>query len=111
MHSWIKEFPFPITVCNEKGIIVEMNDASVKAFQDDGGETLIGSNLLECHPESARSKLEELLSTPRNNMYTIEKNGVKKLICQSPLYTEGKFSGIVEISIILPSDTPHFIRR
>jgi transcriptional regulator with PAS, ATPase and Fis domain len=111
MHSWVKEFPFPVTVCNEKGIIVEMNDASVKAFHDDGGERLIGSNLFECHPEPARTKLEELLRTPRNNIYTIEKNGIKKIICQSPLYTEGNFSGIVEISIVVPPDTPNFIRR
>jgi len=83
-HLWIKSFPAAITVCDVHGVILEMNDKAVDSFKEDGGEELIGANLLQCHPEPARSQLEEMLRTQRQNIYTIEKCGVKKLIYQTP---------------------------
>ncbi len=49
------------------------------------------------------------------NSYTISKNGVKKLIHQTPWYkigNDGKkmVGGLVEVSIVLPDDMPHFDR-
>lgn len=109
-HAWIKEFPAAVTVCDADGIIIEMNAKAIKTFENDGGEKLIGSNLLDCHPEPSRSKLKELLSLQKKNVYTIEKNGIKKLIYQAPWFTNGKFSGLVEISIEIPFEMPHFVR-
>ncbi len=109
-HEWIQEAPIAISVADAQGFILEMNRKSIDVFAADGGEELIGKNLLDCHPEPSRSKLQALLETPRNNLYTIEKAGVKKLICQMPWYREGVFSGLVELAIELPSDMPHFIR-
>lgn len=48
--------------------------------------------------------------TPTTNTYRIEKAGVKKIIHQSPLYENGVFSGLIEISLELPQSLPHFIR-
>jgi PAS domain-containing protein len=110
-HAWIKSFPAAITVCDIDGIILEMNDKAIDSFQEEGGEQLIGTNLLDCHPEPARSQLEEMLSAQRQNTYTIEKRGVKKLIYQSPWYDEGKYSGFVEITLPIPFVMPHFIRK
>jgi len=109
-HEWIKEFPAAITVCNQEGIILEMNDQSIKTFLNDGGEKLIGKNLLDCHPEPARSKLIKMIETQNKNIYTIEKNGIKKLIYQCPWYREGKYCGFVEVSLEIPKELPHFIR-
>lgn len=109
-HTWIKSFPAAIIVCNVSGIILEMNDRAIDSFKEDGGEKLIGTNLLNCHPEPARSKLEEMLRTQRQNFYTIEKRGMKKLVYQTPWYENGKYSGFVELSLPIPSDMPHFIR-
>jgi len=44
------------------------------------------------------------------NVYTIEKAGIKKMIYQTPWYQNGKVAGLVEISIEIPFDMPHFIR-
>ena len=55
-HEWIKEFPAAITVCDKEGFILEMNDKAAKTFEKDGGYKLIGSNMLDCHPDSARKK-------------------------------------------------------
>jgi transcriptional regulator with PAS, ATPase and Fis domain len=109
-HEWIKEFPAAITVCDTEGIILEMNVKSAKTFEKDGGLKLIGSNMLDCHPEAARTKTERLLAAREKNVYTIEKNGVKKLIYQSPWYRNGEYAGFVELSLEIPSELPHFIR-
>jgi transcriptional regulator with PAS, ATPase and Fis domain len=109
-HPWIKEFPAAVTVCDTEGTILEMNDKAAKTFEADGGTALIGSNMLDCHPGLSRQKTERLLAAKIKNVYTIEKNGVKKLIYQSPWYKEGEYAGFVEISLEIPLDMPHFIR-
>lgn len=76
-HLWVEEFPAAITVCNSKGIILEMNDRAVRAFHEQGGKKLIGKNLLDCHPEYARAKLRQLMEARQRNVYTIQKR-----VCQ-----------------------------
>jgi len=109
-HDWIKQFPAAITVCDCKGVILEMNDKAALSFESDGGYTLIGKNLLDCHPEPARSHVERMLDSCEKNVYTIEKNGVKKLIYQCPWFEDGQYAGFVELSLEIPFDLPHFIR-
>ena len=87
-----------------------MNDKSCETFEKDGGKKLIGHNLMDCHPEPAKLKLAELLETQRKNVYTIEKDGKKKLILQSPWFEKGIYKGIVELSLEIPFEIPHFIR-
>jgi hypothetical protein len=109
--AWIKEFPAAITVCDESGIILEMNDRSCLTFAADGGAGLIGKNLLDCHPGSAREKVAALLKSGSSNCYTIEKGGIKKLIYQSPWFEGGTYRGFVEISLPIPEQMPHFLRE
>jgi PAS domain-containing protein len=108
--SWIKEFPAAITVCDADGIILAMNDKACASFAEDGGAALIGTNVLACHPEPARTKLAALLASGSTNIYTIEKNGVRKLIYQSPWYDNGIYAGFVELSLPIPEKMPHFVR-
>jgi len=107
---WTKEFPGAITVCDLAGVVVEMNDQSADAFEKEGGRALIGTNLLDCHPEPSRTKLQAMLTTPQVNAYTIEKNGCRKLIYQAPWYENGRHCGLIEISLPLPEALPHFVR-
>jgi transcriptional regulator with PAS, ATPase and Fis domain len=109
-HYWIKEFPGAVTVCDPEGIILEMNDKAAKGYENKGSRKLIGSNVLDCHPEPARQKTERLLAAKEKNVYTIEKNGIKKLIYQSPWYNEGLYAGFVELALEIPFEMPHFIR-
>lgn len=76
--TFAKELPFALTVCDTKGIILFMNDRSIKTFEKYGGADLIGQSLFDYHPEAAAKKLCELLDTATSNAYTIEKNGMKK---------------------------------
>ena len=109
-HPWVQEFPGAITVCDPDGIILEMNDKALRTFQEQGGAALIGTNMLDCHPEPARTKTRELLDSRRTNVYTIEKRGQKKLIYQAPWYRDGEYAGIVELSLEIPWEMPHRIR-
>jgi hypothetical protein len=97
-------------VCDGDGIILEMNDRAAVTFAADGGRALLGSNVLDCHPEKARAQLVEMLAGGRRNVYTIEKQGVKKLIYQSPWYRDGAYAGFVELSLEIPFELPHFVR-
>ncbi len=54
--------------------------------------------------------MERLFETRVLNAYTIEKNGVRKLIYQSPWYRGGEFAGYIELSLPVPADMPHFDR-
>ena len=108
--DWIQQFPASITICDRDGVLLEMNDRAAEVFAADGGRELIGRNMLDCHPEPARSKTQRLLETQATNVYTIEKHGVKKLIYQAPWYADGEFAGLVELAIELPSELPHFVR-
>lgn len=108
--QWVREFPAAITVCDADGVLLAMNDRAALTFEKDGGRALIGKNMLECHPEPARSKTRSLLDTKQKNVYTIEKNGVKKLVFQSPWYRNGEFAGFVELSLEIPFEMPHFVR-
>ena len=111
MESWLDEDEAAITICDLNGIILYMNERSKKSFAkyDDSGVS-IGSSLIECHPEPARTKLRNMLEIPQTNVYTIEKNGVKKLIRQSPWYRDGIFSGVTEVSFVIPQDMAHHVR-
>lgn len=108
---WSDEFPSAITIADKNGIIFYMNDKAAATFEKWGGKALIGKSLYDCHSEASREKLRNLILTHGSNSYTIEKNGVKKLIHQSPWYQNGEYAGIVEISIVLPEMMSHFVRH
>lgn len=107
--EYFKEAPISVTVCDKNGKILDMNDKSVSTFVKDG-KSIIGNSLLDCHPEPARRKLLGLLANHNVNCYTIEKNGIKKMIYQSPWFENGEFAGYIELSMEIPFDMPHYVR-
>ena len=107
-HPWVKIFPVKIEVCDTNGILLEMND---RAEAQEGDRQLIGANILDCHPEPARTRLKQLLESGQPNIYTIEKRGQKKLIYQAPWYIDGKYAGFVELALDIPETMPHFVRK
>ncbi len=107
-HAWVKEFPGSISVCDPDGVLLEVND---RAVAQDYSLDLIGTNILDCHPEPARTRVKQLLQGGQPNIYTIEKKGQRKLIYQSPWYQDGVYAGFVELSLEIPENMPHFIRQ
>ena len=109
-NTWINDFPAAVTVCDNEGIIIEMNEEARRVFAKYGGAALIGQNLMDCHAPKSRDIIRHLLDTGEKNVYTITKNGQKKLIYQSPWFENGRVMGLVEISLPLPKDMSHFDR-
>ncbi len=88
-----------------------MNEKSEHIFERDGGKDLIGKSVFDCHPEPASTKIKEMLSAGSTNVYTIEKNGKKKIIYQSPWRNENAVGGMIEISFEIPIEMNHFVRE
>jgi transcriptional regulator with PAS, ATPase and Fis domain len=111
LPAMAKELPFAITVCDTEAIISYMNDRSISTFQKYGGADIIGTSLFDYHHGPSAMKLRELLDTKTKNAYTIEKNGIKKMIYQSPWFNNGQFAGLIELSLEIPMEMAHFVRQ
>ncbi|MHB8137931.1 MAG: diguanylate cyclase [Smithellaceae bacterium] len=106
-QNWFDEISVGITVCDAKGVIISMNDRAALIFKKSGGRELIGKNMLTCHPADTQKKILDLLETKKPNAYTVENNGIKTLLYQTPRYEGGQFAGYVEFIMALPEQLAH----
>lgn len=109
--EWAEELNIAVTVCDLKGIVLYMNGKAAKSFSKEGGKELIGKSLMGCHSEKSQKKIAELMANTSTNVYTVEKNGIKKMIYQTPWFVNGKAEGLVEFSMEIPSEVAHYIRE
>ena len=109
--EWIEKLDGNVIVSDAAGKVIYMNEKAIAAYEKDGGRDIIGRDLMECHSESSRKKILEMMTGGKNNVYTIEKKGKRKIIYQSPWFVDGNFRGIVEFSLEIPLEMPHFIRE
>jgi len=108
MPEWSKEMNCAVTVCDTEGMILYMNDKAKATYIKHGN--LIGKNLMDCHNERSKNIIRHLLDTGGKNAYTIEKNGIKKMIYQTAWCEKGIVRGLVEISMEIPEEMPHYVR-
>lgn len=109
LPEWSRDLNCAITVCDADCRIIYMNDLSRKTFARHGD--IIGHNLLDYHPERACAIIRRLLETGGTNCYTIEKGEVRKMIYQTAWRQQGKVAGLVEISMVIPAEMPHYVRK
>ena len=106
---WADEVDCAVTVCDTEGVILYMNEKARATFAKHGD--LIGRNLFACHSERSREMIRRMLATGGTNAYTIEKQGVRKMIYQTAWKEHGEIRGLVEISMEIPAEMPHYIRK
>ena len=106
--DWAKEMNGAVTVCDKDGVVLYMNDKAKETFASYGD--LVGKNLMGCHSERSKEIIRSLLESGGSNAYTIEKNGLRKMIYQTAWKENGVVAGLVEISMVIPSDMPHYVR-
>ena len=106
--EWAKEMNCAVTVCDKEGVILYMNDKAKETFAKHGD--LVGKSLIPCHNEKSRAIIADLLATGGSNAYTIQKNGQKKMIYQAAWRENGEVAGLVEISMVIPEEMPHYVR-
>jgi hypothetical protein len=58
--KWIEQLEGNVIVCDAKGIIIYMNETAIRNYAKDGGAALIGRNLMDCHGEESRRKIQEI---------------------------------------------------
>ncbi len=105
--DYFAEFPAAIEVCDADGVLLYVNERAAATV---AGPDQIGTNILDCHPEPARTKFAEMLASGGANIYTIEKAGQRKLIYQAPWFVDGVYAGFVEMALPIPDEMPHFVR-
>ncbi len=110
MNDWAEHMHCAITVCDNEGTVIYMNERSRETFNKNG-ESMVGKNLFPCHQQRSQDMIRHMMQSDTTNCYTISKNGVKKMIFQSPWKNdEGRVRGMVEVSIVLPDEIPHYQR-
>lgn len=109
-HPWVKEFPANLTVIDKDDTIIDMTDRTAKAFAEGGHPDLIGTTVIDCHPDWAKTRLKALIDSRRTNVYTYTKDGRKRLVFQTPWTIDGEFAGYLDMTLELPADMPHFDR-
>ena len=106
--DWAKEINCAITVCDTEGIILYMNDKAKETFASYG--ELVGKSLMGCHSDHSKDIIRKMMETGGTNCYTISKKGLRKMIYQTVWRQDGKVAGLVEFSIVLPEEMPHYDR-
>ena len=109
MPDWARGLNCAVTICDKDGIILYMNELARKTFARHGD--LIGQSLIPKHNPHSQSIIADMLATGRSNAYTITKGGVRKMIYQTPWRdADGAIAGLVELSMVIPDDMPHYDR-
>lgn len=107
--DWAEQLHCAVTVCDTEGKVIYMNERSRETFNHDG-KSMLGQNLFPCHKERSQAMIRDMMANDTINAYTISKNGQRKMIYQSPLKRDGKVAGMVEISMVIPEEMPHYQR-
>jgi transcriptional regulator with PAS, ATPase and Fis domain len=108
--EWIEKLDGSVIVSDLSGKVIYANEMAERTFVKPGEPPLTGRDLMECHNENSRKIIRGILENKSKNIYTIEKNGKKKLIYQAPWIVRGELKGLVELSLEIPFEMPHFVR-
>jgi transcriptional regulator with PAS, ATPase and Fis domain len=109
--TWLSDIDVAVTVCDLAGTVIYMNERAARTFASGGGRALLGKPLWACHPAAAQEKIRRIMASGEANTYTIEKDGGRKLVHQAPWRENGVLAGLVEFSLVIPAQMPHFVRN
>ena len=108
--EWAEGMACAVTAADAEGVIRYMNRRAREQYKKHGD--LIGRSLFDCHGESAAGIIRRLLTEGGTNAYTIEKEGVRKMIYQTAVTgADGRVTGFVEVSMVIPEELPHYVRK
>lgn len=112
LPEWVYGMNCAVTVVDTDCNIIYMNERSRQTFANRGGAELIGHNIMDYHNERSRGIISRLLREGGSNAYTIEKEGRRKMIYQTVWHkADGSLGGLVELSMIIPEEMPHYVRK
>ena len=98
--NYLDTVNYAATVCDKDGIVLYQNEQAVKR---DGNVT--GKNLYACHGEEAGRMIRHMIEGGSTNTYQTIRNGMRKLVHQTPWFDEsGAVAGLIELVIELPDN-------
>ncbi len=103
--TWYDELDCAVTVADCEGVVLYQNNRSIAVNGD-----VRGTSMIPCHNERSRAIIHRLIDEGGKNVYTISKKGVKKIIYQTVWRKEDVVGGLVEFSMEIPEEMPHYIR-
>ncbi len=92
-----------VTIADENGRIIFLNDLAIEHYGDRGGEMLLGTNLDDCHNPRSRARIRALYARYRAGdltptRYHEEKgNDLAESIVLIPLIVDERFRGVAEL--------------
>jgi hypothetical protein len=98
-----------ITITDEQGNFIFVNSKSGEINAHSNAQSLIGKQVRQCHNDRSIAIIEQLFKGEKN-VYTITKKGQEKLIYQAPWTVDGVVKGLVELSMVIPKNMPHYDR-
>ncbi len=111
LPEWAYGMDCAVTVVDTDCRIIFMNEKSRQTFAGRGGADLIGHDIRPYHNERSQSIIHRLLTKGGSNAYTISKEGKRKMIYQTTWRkADGSLGGLVELSMIIPEEMPHYVR-
>lgn len=109
LPAWAETVNCAITVCDADCNVIYMNAQAREVNHVTGDPRQL--NLRRCHNPRSVAIIDRLLAQGDTNAYTIEKHGRHKMIYQTPWRdAEGRVAGLVEFSMFIPADMPHYVR-
>ena len=102
MEDYFKNVECAVTVCDTECVIVYQNEKSVAVNGDMRGRCMLG-----CHNDRSRGIIARILTEGITNSYTISKKGWYKDAADGSGKT---VAGIIELSIVIPEQMPHYDR-
>ena len=94
------------TVAELDGVVLYQNKRSIEVNGD-----VRGKSMMPCHSARSREIINRLITNAESNAYTIQKRDLRKLIYQAPWYESGEVAGLVEFSLEIPENMPHYVRE
>lgn len=90
-----------IVICNLEHEIIYMNQVAIDHYEKRGGGELIGKNLLECHNQESKEKIQQVIDwfssdEAHNIVYTFHNDKQNKDVYMVALREEGELIGYYE---------------
>jgi len=92
-----------VTVADEDGRIIFLNDLAIAHYADRGGRSLIGTHLNDCHNPTSQAEIEAMYARYRTGDFTptryhhVKEDGLDETIVLIPLVTDGRLRGVAEL--------------
>lgn len=103
--NWADDTNCAVTVCDTEGVVIYQNKQSISV----NGE-YCGKSMLPCHNERSKGIIARILEKA-TRMPTPSRKRDPQMIYQTAWRREdGTVGGIIELSMPIPAEMPHYVR-